>query len=98
VTFYQGDARETLKIRVAEGASYDFVFLDAAKGQYLEYLQILEPVLECGALIVADNTQSHRTAMLDFIAYLEASPRFDVAEVETANGQLIARVKEPVSP
>lgn len=94
VTFFEGDGRETLKARVAAGQIYDLVFLDAAKAQYIDYLKILEPVLQPGAVVVADNTQSHRSAMLDFLAYLEASPRFEVAELETANGQVLARVRE----
>ncbi len=32
-----------------------FVFLDAAKGQYVNYLTALLPLLQTGAVIVADN-------------------------------------------
>lgn len=34
---------------------FDFVFIDAAKGQYVNYLMALLPHLETGAVIVADN-------------------------------------------
>lgn len=35
--------------------TFDFVFIDAAKGQYLNYLQAVLPKLAPGAVIVADN-------------------------------------------
>jgi predicted O-methyltransferase YrrM len=49
-----GPAERTL----AEGLpdSVDFVFLDGAKSLYLPVLQLIEPRLRRGALIVADNT------------------------------------------
>lgn len=34
---------------------FDFVFIDAAKGQYVKYLLALLPLLTPGAVIVADN-------------------------------------------
>jgi len=36
--------------------TFDFVFLDGAKGQYLAILELLLPYLRPGAVIVADNT------------------------------------------
>lgn len=94
VTFLQGDALKTLQERVAAGQRYDLVFVDAAKQQYLGYLKAIEPALKPGALIIADNTQSHRASMQDFLDYLETSEHYDVAELETANGQILAWVKE----
>ena len=53
VEVLSGDARETLaEIRDPVG----FVFLDGWKELYLPVLRILEPWLEDGALIVADDT------------------------------------------
>ena len=47
-----GDAKEILL--TIEG-SFDFVFIDAAKAQYPDYLKLIMPHLSDGALIVADN-------------------------------------------
>lgn len=49
-----GPAQRTLANGLPE--SVDFVFLDGAKSLYLSVLQLVEPRLRRGALIVADNT------------------------------------------
>lgn len=52
VTFLKGDASEILK--TIDG-SFDFVFIDAAKGQYPDYLNLVRDHLTKGSVIVADN-------------------------------------------
>lgn len=47
-----GDASEILMQLPGE---YDFVFIDAAKGQYPNYLELVKPLLADCAVIVADN-------------------------------------------
>lgn len=34
---------------------FDFIFIDAAKGEYLEYLELTIPFLQPGGLLVVDN-------------------------------------------
>lgn len=55
VMLLTGDATEVLKKLHKEGNSYDFVFMDAAKGQYLTFLPLLLPMLPSGALFITDN-------------------------------------------
>lgn len=50
---------------------FDFVFLDADKKNYLKYLKLLEPHLNKGATIIADNVISHKHLMFDYLDYLE---------------------------
>jgi len=50
--FYPGNA---LKIIPELNCKFDFVFIDAAKYEYPNYLEILPEKLEKNALIVADN-------------------------------------------
>ena len=50
-----GDAGESLSRLTAPGEGFDFVFIDAAKGQYVDYFQKVQPLLAPGAVIVADN-------------------------------------------
>lgn len=55
VTLLEGDAAEVLKELAETGKKYDFIFMDAAKGQYIHWLpRILELMAE-GALLVTDN-------------------------------------------
>jgi predicted O-methyltransferase YrrM len=52
VEIIAGDAGEEL---TRLSGKFDFVFIDAAKGQYLDYLNKLIDKLSAGAVIVADN-------------------------------------------
>ncbi|WP_422487215.1 O-methyltransferase [Gudongella sp. DL1XJH-153] len=52
IRIIEGDARETFPHLTKK---YDFIFLDAAKGQYMEFLRFAMDLLEPGGLIVSDN-------------------------------------------
>ena len=52
ITLIEGDAMEVLK--GLEG-SYDFVFMDAAKGQYIAYLPEVLRILSPEGILVSDN-------------------------------------------
>ena len=52
ITLIEGDAAEVLK--TLEG-TYDFVFMDAAKGQYIHYLPDVMRLLAPGGVLVSDN-------------------------------------------
>jgi predicted O-methyltransferase YrrM len=53
ITVLQGDALETLK---SIDEPVQFVLLDGWKDLYMQVLELLEPRLSPGALVVADNT------------------------------------------
>ena len=55
VTLYEGDASEILSDLTGP---YDFIFMDAAKGQYIHWLQDCERLLRPGGLLFADNVLS----------------------------------------
>ena len=52
ITLIEGDALEVLK--TLDGP-YDFIFMDAAKGQYINYLLDIKRVLRKGGLLISDN-------------------------------------------
>ncbi len=52
ITLIEGDALEVLK--TLDGP-YDFIFMDAAKGQYINYLPDIKRVLREGGLLISDN-------------------------------------------
>ena len=52
ITLLEGDAQEILK--TLEG-SYDFIFMDAAKGQYIHFFPEVLRLLDKGGLLVSDN-------------------------------------------
>ena len=91
VTCIEGDALKTLP--TLQG-SFDFVFIDAVKRDYLKYLKLVEPKLKPGAVIVADNVIRSAGAMQDFLDYIQNSPDYDTviirASMEKKDGMSIS--------
>ena len=52
ITLLEGDALEVMK---GLACPYDFVFMDAAKGQYINFLPDILRLMKPGALLVSDN-------------------------------------------
>ncbi len=52
ITLLEGDATEVLK--GLEG-SYDFIFMDAAKGQYIHFLPDVLRLMKKGSVLISDN-------------------------------------------
>ena len=73
VQVINGDAVEVLPTLTD---SFDFVFLDAAKEEYYQYLQLIEDKLEKGAIIVADNAGKFATEMKDYLEYVRTSNKY----------------------
>lgn len=53
ITIIQGDAADTLKTLPDD--TFDFAFVDAAKGQYIAYYPDVMRVVRSGGLIISDN-------------------------------------------
>ena len=52
ITLLEGDAMEVLKTLAGP---YDFIFMDAAKGQYIHYLPEIMRLLAPGGVLISDN-------------------------------------------
>ena len=52
IVLIEGDAAQVLK---ELNGSYDFIFMDAAKGQYIHYLPEVLRLLDKGGVLVSDN-------------------------------------------
>lgn len=55
INLFEGDAADVLKELAAAGNKYDFIFMDAAKGQYLNFLEPVIEMLAEDGLLVTDN-------------------------------------------
>src|SRR6266496_3402181 len=63
---------------------FDFLFLDAAKNEYLTYLKLAEDkALKKGAVIVADNVEVSKNEMLDYLEYVRSSGIYKSKTIET---------------
>lgn len=79
VKVIQGDALRMLPLLPGR---FDFVFIDAAKEDYLDYLRSLEPKLVAGAVVVADNTGVFRKDVAPYLDHVRHSPDYTSREYE----------------
>lgn len=91
VTWHHGDALTVLSQLQAEGQTFDLMFVDARKSEYNQYLQWAARLLVAGGLLIADNTRSHRPKMQDFIEAVHQDAQWEVSDLETPSGLVIAR-------
>jgi predicted O-methyltransferase YrrM len=79
----EGDAHETLG---ATEDVFDLVFLDAEKEDYESLFSLARPLLEPGALVVADNVLSHVEALGAYSAARQADPTLSSVTVPLDRG------------
>lgn len=98
-------ALQTLDALIAEGGggSFDFAFIDADKGLYLDYYERSLALLRPGGLIAVDNTlwggsvadpaktDADTDAIRAFNAALHADPRIELSLVPIGDGLTLAR-------
>jgi predicted O-methyltransferase YrrM len=65
-----GDA---LKVLPRLEGSFDMLFLDAVKEDYLTYLKSVERLLHKGSVVVADNVKSHAVEVSRYLDYVRGS-------------------------
>jgi len=70
VEIREGNALQTLR---DPGGIADMVLLDGWKDLYLPVLQLLEPHLRPGAVILADNILMFKRALAPYVSYVERS-------------------------
>lgn len=78
-----GDARHTLRDR---DEPVDLLFLDADKGQYETYFDVVYKRLGVGSLVIADNVTSHADELLDYISYVQNHPNLESVTVPVGRG------------
>lgn len=55
ITLLEGDAADILQKLADEGNNFDFMFMDAAKGQYIHFLPNIMRMLPIGGILISDN-------------------------------------------
>lgn len=63
VTMKEGEALDILKELVEAKEEYDFIFLDAAKAQYMNFLPELMKLITEGGLLITDNVLQDGTVI-----------------------------------
>ena len=55
ITLIKGDAIEILADLVSKNKTFDFIFMDAAKGQYINFFENIKKLLVPGGMLITDN-------------------------------------------
>ena len=103
VTQKLGDAKDLLEKEVE---TFDFIFLDGPKGQYLSYLPIIDKLLIGGGVLVSDNVlfkgmvaeevptpKKHRTIknnLTEFLFALQNNPNYQNSLLNVGDGIMIS--------
>ena len=73
--------------------SFDFVFLDAAKEEYYQYLQLIEGKLKKCAIIVADNAGKFAAEMKDYLEYVRTSNKYQSRYIGISDDNIEISIK-----
>ncbi len=92
VTLKLGDALE--EVPKLQGP-FEFVFIDAAKQDYVRYLQMVVPLVPSGGVIVAHNVTDLRSMLGDFIQAVKTDPRLKTTFENPGPGGFSVSVKLP---
>jgi predicted O-methyltransferase YrrM len=84
ITLHEGRALDVLTTLTGP---FDLIFLDADRPSYLQYLDLLLPLLRPGGLLVTDNVVSHAHELTDFLARLKTDPALDSVTAPIGNGE-----------
>ncbi|MEM5802018.1 MAG: O-methyltransferase [Candidatus Aenigmatarchaeota archaeon] len=74
-----GDALEVIP-KLKE--KFDFLFIDAAKEEYLNYLKLAEKNLKKGSIVIADNVGIFAYHLQDYLNYVRNSGKYKSKTIE----------------
>ena len=85
-----GDARKVIS-QLED--PFDFVFIDAEKTEYYEYLRLVENKIHRGTTIVADNAGIFAEQMEDYLTYVRKTGKYQSAYIPVDGDGLEISVK-----
>ncbi|PCF97382.1 O-methyltransferase [Vreelandella nigrificans] len=88
ITPLQCDAGELLES--VDDSSFDLLFLDSNRSEYLQWWPNIKRVLREGGLLVVDNATSHADEMAAFIELVSADSGFTTCTVPVGKGEFLA--------
>lgn len=111
ITVHLSDGEQKMNEFVEQKRDFDVVFIDAAKGQYMKYLDLALKLTHPGSVIIADNVlfkgrvlggyneHKHRTAVTrlrEYITAIKENSKLDSVVLDVGDGVAISVVKEPL--
>lgn len=83
-----GDASDF--IQNAEADTFDLIFLDSERSEYLRWWPNLRRIVRNGGAIIVDNALSHQAEMADFTKMIHNDTDFTCCTVPVGNGEFVA--------
>lgn len=74
--------------------SFDFIFLDSERTQYMWWLEHIKRILQPQGLLVVDNAISHASELVEFIKMIEEDEMFETVLLAFQKGAFVARKKK----
>ncbi|UIP26743.1 O-methyltransferase [Photobacterium sp. TLY01] len=68
---------------------FDFIFLDAERSAYMDYIELLLSKLSAGGVLVCDNAISHRHELEAFTDYLSRQDGLTTCLVPVGKGEFV---------
>ncbi len=70
--------------------SFDFVFMDANKLEYIKYFKLIHPILKRGGVILADNITSHSEKVEPYLNEILNHPQYQSELLKFSDGILMS--------
>jgi len=80
-----------------QDSSFDVVFLDSERSEYLAWWPDIKRALRAGGLLIVDNATSHSAELTPFVDMVCADPEFTTCAVPVGNGEFLAARASPLS-
>jgi predicted O-methyltransferase YrrM len=91
-TIYHGDATKIQWSALIAQESVDYVFVDAAKREYLSYIQIVRPFVKKWWIIVCDDVLMYAHKTWDIASFIVSQwGSYEIVPLSDNDGLLIAR-------
>lgn len=87
--------QDALEFLTQNHKTFDFVFLDAERHLYCDYIASLNRSLTIGSTLVVDNVLSHREEVCQFLAAFTNDTRYICHTLEIGSGLFMAVRQEP---
>ncbi|PVV25534.1 MAG: methyltransferase [gamma proteobacterium symbiont of Ctena orbiculata] len=88
ITQVEGNAKDLLEAK--SDSSFDLLFLDSERSDYLDWWPHIRRILRPGGLLVMDNALSHAEEVAAFILLVSADPAYSTCTVPVGKGEFLA--------